>query len=194
MKALSVFVGSLLFLYIIIRVGVFFLNRHNESWQRQEEQIAVREFSSDGKVYEDILRRWTRLFPDKCGGPAPSPGQVTVESITTLPGGRFSLGVNLDLSPDLTADDVAKRLGADPQDVRSLGELLRTVNSRDVLQSGEAVKLISLRNDTHGILHVDSTCKGAAQYGNLTYSVDNPGSYLRLRDLGGGWHYFVEQR
>ncbi len=163
----------------------------NGNWQARQEKQATEDFSKSQPVYGKLLDRWTTLYPNRCGGPPPGPGLVADQSIS-LSGGAYSLDINGQSSSKLALTEVATRLGVPPAEVSSTTELLRAVKSDEIIQSGAAVKVISPQNDTHGVLHVDPSCSEAQSY--ESWSSTGTGPYRRLKALGGGWYYYVEER
>lgn len=193
-RMLATFLGVLATVALCVWIFVMLYTKYSQSWQNDQEQTAITDFSNKSELYNDSLHRWMRLFPAKCGVPDPTPGFVTFQSITVVSHGVYSLDINGQSSTNLDVNELARRLGASPRDVGSLVELLSAVSSNEVIQSGAEFKIISPRNDTHGILHIDSTCPDAATYSSLSRSTNDRGRYVRLRSLGNGWYYYAEQR
>jgi len=193
-KVISIITVSILLFCAILYIAVFTINHHNKRWQNEREQIAIRDFSNNKGVYEEILHRWEKLYPAKCGGPAPMPGEVTFESLTIESNGLYSLGSNHSSFQNLTTDDLAKRIGNEPQDIRLLSELIRSVKSMEIMQSGSLVEIIFVANSSSGILHIDSSCPEASTYESWSRSSNDLVNYRKLRNLGNGWYYFFEAR
>jgi hypothetical protein len=173
--------------------------KYAESSRRKQESIAVEGFDAKENLYSKLLDSWTEIVPVRCGKPTATPGIVTFESITIGHDGGFSLATNNASFTNVSIDELARRLDAKPEVVRSTLDTLRLVESPEIIQSGAEVKIISPENDTHGFLHIDQACSDAAtiafwseQSGNFT--ADNPGPYIGLKSLGSGWYYYVEQR
>jgi hypothetical protein len=177
---------------LCVALAVFM--RQNGRWQTKQEQRATEDFYKNQTAYGELLDRWTTLYPNRCGGPAPAPGLVADQSIIATSGDTYSLDVNGQTSSKLALTDVAARLGVPPLEVSSVTELLRMVKSDEIIQSGAAVKIISPQNDTHGVLHVAPTCSEAVSYESWSNASNGAGPYRRLKALGGGWYYYVEER
>jgi hypothetical protein len=175
-------------LALVIFVG------QNKSWQSKYEQQATEDFYMNQNAYEGLLASWIKVYPNRCGGPAPAPGLVTDQSISTFGDGAYSLDVNGQTASKLSPAEMATRLGVPALEVSSVTESLAALKSPEIIQSGAAVKIISARNDTHGVLHVDPSCSDAASYESWSTMSGSAGPYQRLKALGGGWYYYVEER
>ncbi len=173
--------------------------KYAQSSLLKQASIAVGWFHAKEDLYQKLLNSWTEIVPAKCGRPTSAPGVVTSKSITIEHDGGLSLATNDGRYSKLSIEELATRLDANPEAVRSVVHTLRLLESPEIIQSGAEVKVISPENDTHGYLHVDQSCPNAATYafwseqsGNFT--ADNPGHYIGLKNLGSGWYYYVEQR
>jgi len=173
--------------------------KYAQSSRLKQEAAAVEQFHERESLYSKLLTSWTELVPGKCGKSTATPGTVGFVSITRDHEGGFSLATNDASSAKVSTDELARRLDAKPEVVRSTLDTLRLVESPEMIQSGAEVKIISPENDTHGYLHIDQSCPDAAtiafwseQPGNFT--ADHPGRYTGLKSLGSGWYYYMEQR
>jgi hypothetical protein len=122
---------------------------------------------------------------------------VAVESITANDHGTYSLEANGQYVANLDVSGIADRLKVSPRYVSSITAALASLESNEIIQSGGVLKIADPKSDTHGVLHVDSTCSEAQLldgWSKRDWSASNPGPYTRLRSLGGGWYYYVEQR
>lgn len=179
-------------------VGVMY-TKYTQSSRLERESVAVEQFHAKENLYSKLLNSWTEIVPAKCGNASATPGVVASESLSREHDGKFSVTTNDASYSDVSIDELAKQLDAKPEIVRSALDELDLVGSPEIIQSGAEVKVISPENNTHGYLHVDQSCAEAAtiafwseQRGNFT--ADNPGHYIGLKSLGGGWYYYVEQR
>jgi hypothetical protein len=173
--------------------------KYAQSSRLKRASVAVEQFHAKENLYLKLLESWTEIAPAKCGRPAPMPGIVTSESITREHDGGLSLATNEGSYPKLSIEQLATRLDAKSEAVRSVVETLGLLESPEILQSGAEVEVISQENDTHGYLHIDQSCPGASTYASWSeqpgnFTADNPGHYIGLKNLGNGWYYYMEQR
>lgn len=187
---------------IIVTVGAVVAGYRAFLWPERlehEASLGEKSFHDHQDLYRKLLDGWTTIQPEKCGAPTSTPGFVSFESITRERDGAFSLATTHASYRNVSMNELAQRLNAQPETVRSLLNLLSLVGSPEIVQSGADLKIVSQKNDTRGYLHIDQTCSNAAtiafwsgQPGNFT--ADHPGQYLGLKALGGGWYYYAEQR
>jgi hypothetical protein len=173
--------------------------KYTQSSRLKQEATAVEQFHAKENLYLKLLESWTEIVPAKCGQPASTPGFVTSESITREHDGGLSLATNEGNYSKLSIEQLATRLDAKPEAVRSVVDTLGLLEAPEIVQSGAEIKVISQENDTHGYLHIDQSCPGAATYASWSkqagnFTVDNPGHYMGLKSLGSGWYYYMEQR
>jgi hypothetical protein len=100
---------------------------------------------------------------------------------------------------NLSIDQVASKLNARPETVRSVVDDLGRLGAPQIIQSGDELRIVSPVNDTHGYLHIDQSCSDAANIASWSQQPDsfkpnNPGVFIGLKSLGDGWYYYVEQR
>jgi hypothetical protein len=173
--------------------------RYTQALRLKQTSIAVGNFYAKGHLYQKLLESWTEIEPAKCGQPASTPGAVSFESITREHEGGISLATNEASYSKLSIGNLATKLNAKPEAVRSVVDTLRRLESPEIIQSSAEVKVISPENDTRGYLHIDQSCPNAATYAFWSrqpdnFNADNPGHYIGLKSLRNGWYYYAEQR
>jgi hypothetical protein len=201
MRAWSVFkaCGAVAVLGLCIYLAAVAYTKFAQSSRLREVAVAAGQFQAKEDLYRKLLESWTGIVPVKCGQPASIPGFVASKSITREHDGGFSLATNGEVYSKLSMEQLATKLDANPEAVRSVVDTLRLLESPEILQSGAEVKVISQENDTHGYLHIDQSCPDAATYASWSehtgnFTADNPGHYIGLKNLGNGWYYYMEQR
>lgn len=201
MRAWGVFriCGAVVVFGLCIYLAAAAYTKYAQSSRLKQVAFASEQFQTKEELYRKLLESWAEIVPAKCGQPTSNPGFVASESITREHDGEFSLATNGGTYSKLSIEQLAARLNATPEAVRSVVDTLRLLESPEIIQSGAEVKVISRDNDTHGYLHIDESCPDAAafvswseQKGNFT--ADNPGHYIGLKNLGSGWYYYMEQR
>ena len=197
MKKKTVFGVALAVVVAVIGIGVTFAilyPKYSQSWiAKQERQARVR-FTNQRATYDDLLQLWTTMVPAKCGGAAPGPGMVTLESITISENERLNLEIDNTSLPDLTEDEVAAHFSATPQQIRRLRQGLITVSSDEIFQSGAVVTIVSKNWSSQAVLHVDPMCGEASNYEFWSKSKNGSIEFFRLSSLDEGWYYSVEAR
>ncbi len=165
----------------------------DDAWQVRMEKEATADFYKNQARYNELLREWLVFNPNRCGGKAPAPGLISDKSISAN-GSAYAIDVDGQATANLTPGQIATRLGLPAADVTAVTDEMKRLGTPEVLQSGPAVKIISSQNDTHGILHIDETCSESASYVAWSESHEPIGPYVRLKALGHGWYYYVENR
>jgi len=166
---------------------------YGNAWESKLEKDVTGSFYSNQSGYGNLLRSWEALYPNRCGAPAPAPGLVSEQAIISQES-TYSVDINGQSEAGLTPAQVATRLGVSADKVGAVTDKLRDLKSKEIIQSGAAVKIISPQSDTHGILHVDETCSDNVAYMAWGKSSPQTGPYRRLKALGQGWYYYVEER
>lgn len=190
-KALRPFAG-----FLSLGLCLSMCSCDNEGWQRRYEERASADFYKSRSTYQAIINAWGQLYPSECGGPGPQPGLLEVESITADGDGTYTVNKNGRVRQHLGINAIAEQLKVPVHYVDSITTAMTSLGSPQVRQSGAIISIVDRRNDTHGILHIKSVCPEFLILESWSKYKWNPSAdpYTRLRHLGDGWYYYVEQR